>query len=438
MNTLEPEPDRIILQLILVALFIAINAFLVAAEMAIISVNKTKVKKLSEDGNKRAKLLEKLMDDPSNFLSTIQIATTLAGFLLIASVARGISTHLPNDIRNLNFRYIQEGFMIGIILILSYFTLVFGRLVPKRIGLKKSEKIALFSSIPIYFIFIITKPFIKILTISTSVVIRLTGNEDSHIEETLSEEEILFLISKSQQDGCIEYDEKEMINGVFEFNDKIAREIMTSRKDTFTIDIEDDINCILDNLSDLKYSRIPVYEKSIDNIIGILYVKDLIIEARKVGFENLEIRKILHKPYFVPETKRANELFKMLQVKRVHLALLVDEYGGFAGIVTMEDLIEEIMGRIEDEYDMEESRIKKIDDKNFIVKGFLTINDFNDMFGTTIEQGDYDTLSGYIINTLGEIPNGEEDIQLDLDKLIFKLVKINNRRIEDIQVSLLY
>lgn len=258
--------------------------------------------------------------------------------------------------------------------------------------------------------------FKRILESSNTFLSRLKGNKKS--ESTQSE------------DQTIE-------NTKFELNDKMVREIMTSRTDTFTINIEEGIDSVLEDLKSTNHSKIPVYEKNKDNIIGVLNVADLVFEAKEVGFENLDIRKILHSPCFIPETKKVNELFNSLDSQVDNLFILVDEYGGFSGIVSMEDLIYEIKGVTNNSSDLKHHKIKKIDDNNFIVKGYLTVSDFNEIFNADIEEGDYDTLNGYIINQLGQIPNEDEDIQLNLGKLMFKLIKINNRRIEDIQISII-
>lgn len=434
MNNLDSDPGTLMAQIILIAILTAINAFFASAEMAIVSVNKSKIKKLSEEGNKKARLLEMLIKEPSNFLSTIQIGITLAGFFSSASAATGISAYLSQILKPLDIMYSNEISMIIVTLVLSYFTLVFGELVPKRIALKKAEKIALFSVKPIYVISKIAKPFIKFLSLSTSLVLKITKNNDEDIEEKVSEEEIRALISQSQKDGCIENDEKQMIYGVFEFNDKTVREIMTPRSDMFAINLDDDKDDIIESILNSNYSRIPAYKESIDNIVGILYVKDIIIEAKKVGFNNIDLDKILHEPYFILETRRTNELFKILKAKKVHVAILFDEYGGVCGIVTMEDLIEEIMGDIEDEYDEEKSIISRIDENNFIIKGSLTVNEFNHRFNTDIEPGEYDTLNGYLLTKLGKIP--DEGVEFNLKDITFIINKVNNRKIEDIKVNI--
>ncbi|WP_317310842.1 hemolysin family protein [Clostridium thermobutyricum] len=426
----------IIPDLVLIAILTGINAFFSSAEMAIVSVNKTKIKLLSEEGDKRAKLLEKLMNEPSIFLATIQVGITFASFFSSASAATGVSAEISRILSRYNIPYINQISLIGVTIILSYITLVFGELVPKRIALKKSEKKALSSARIIYFVSIIAKPFIKILSFSALVVLKLTKNDEEGIEEKVSEEEIRAMLSEGEEYGTIKEEEREMIDSVFEFNDIMAKEIMTSRKDTYMINIEDTYEEYMEQIFNLQYSRIPVYEGKIDNIIGILYLKDFLVEAKRVGFENIDIRKILQAPKFIPENKRTNELFKELKKTRNHMAILIDEYGGFSGIVTMEDLIEEIMGDIEDEYDLEEPNIRKIDEKNYIVKGTYTIHEFNEFFDVELEEGDYDTINGFMITKIGEIPDYDKEVVLDMDSFILEAIEIKERRIEKVKVTI--
>ena len=435
MSNLDSDPAGLIPQIILIVILTLINAFFASAEMAIVSVNKSKIRKLSEEGNKKAKLLEKLIEEPSNFLSTIQIGITLAGFFSSASAATGISTYINDFLSPFNIPYTKEISMVGVTLLLSYFTLVFGELVPKRVALKKAEKIALSSVNIINLISILAKPFIKVLSFSTYLVLKLIRVNHLDVDEKVSEEEIRTLITKSEQDGCIEDYEKKMLDGVFEFNDKTCKEIMTSSNDTFLINIDDDINIVLDEVISLGYSRIPIYEYNIDNIIGVLYIKDLLAESRKVGFDNIDIRKIMQEPYFVPENKKTNDLFKILKEKKIHLAFLVDEYGGFSGIVTMEDLIEEIVGDIDDEYDIEEINIYKISENTFIAKGILPISEVRERFNKNIINDNYDTLNGYLIANIGEVPKDRKEIILDNIK--FEILKIGNRRIEEVKLTVL-
>lgn len=432
---IEPEPESIIIQLVIIIILTLINAFFSSAEMAIASVNKNRIRSLSDEGNKKAQLLEKVMKNQGNFLAAVQIGITLAAFLSSASAATGISGVFSSKLEQLNIPYADQLGVIIVTILLTYFTLVFGELVPKRIALRNKEKVALKSVKTIYLVLIITKPFVKILSFSTTLVLKVLGFNESGMDEKVSKEEIQALISEGEVEGAIDEDEKEMLDSVFEFNDRLSKEIMTSRKDTYMLNISDNIDEELDDIISFQYSRIPVYEDDIDNIIGILYSKDLFIMARKHGFENIKIRDILHKPHFVPETKRINELFKELQFSKNHMALLIDEYGGFSGIVTMEDLVEEIVGEIDDEYDIDEADIKQIDDNKYLVKGKINIHDFNDEFGTDIEDGDYDTLNGYIITRMGKIPKEGIKVEFSIDNVNIKVKKVKGRRIEEVEVT---
>jgi len=430
----EPDPANITSQLILIAILTLINAFFSAAEMAIVSLNKNKIKMLDEDGNKKATLLLKLMEEPNKFLSTVQVGITLAGFFSSASAATGISKNLSVYLNRLNIPYSEQISFVGVTIILSYITLVFGELFPKRIALQKSEAMAMLSVKPILFVSKAAVPFVKLLSASTNILVRLTGFETKGLDEKISKEEIKSMVEAGQENGVFNETEKAMINSIFEFDDKLASEVMTPRTEVYLIDIETPLMEYLDELIEERYSRIPVYEGDSDNIIGILYMKDFYAEARKHGFGNVDIRAILHPPYFVPETKNIDELFKELQASKKHIAVLIDEYGGFSGIVSIEDLIEEVMGNIEDEYDDDEPEIKKIDTNTFIVDGMLSIDDFNDYFNVNIESDDYDTIGGFLIDLLGRIPKGAEENDIEYENLIFKIVEVKEKRIEKIKV----
>ncbi|APQ95210.1 CBS domain protein [Clostridium botulinum] len=333
----------------------------------------------------------------------------------------------------LNIPYSRQIALVTVTIILSYITLVFGELFPKRIALQKSETIALFSVRPILYVSKITVPFVKLLSASTNILVRLVGLDNEGLDEKVSKEEIKSLVEVGQENGVINEKEKEMINSIFEFDDKLADEVMTPRTEVYLIDIEKPLKEYLDELIEERYSRIPVYEGSIDNIIGILYMKDFLGEARKHGFENVDIRSILHPAYFVPETKNIDDLFKELQAFKKHMAILIDEYGGFSGIVSIEDLIEEVMGNIEDEYDEDEPAIKKIDNDIFIIDGMVSIDDFNDYFNIDIESQDYDTINGFLIDLLGRIPMSAEEKNIEYKNFIFKIEEIKEKRIKKIK-----
>ena len=430
-----PE-SSITLQLILIVVLTLINAYFAASEMAIVSVNKNKIRRLSEEGNKKAKLVEKLLDQPTNFLSTIQVAITLAGFFNSASAATGISVSLANLLKVWSIPYADTIAVVLITILISFITLIFGELVPKRIALQKAEWYSMFCAKPILIISKIAGPFIKILSWSTKFVLRLFGMDDENVEESLSREEIRSMVESGQETGVFNEIETDMITNIFEFDDSLALNVMTPRTDVYCIDINDPLSENIDQMMSMQYTRIPVYDDSIDNIIGILNMKDFAIEARQVGFDNVDIRKLLRKPYFVLETKNIDDLFKELQEDRQHIAILVDEYGGFSGIVTVEDLIEEIMGDIEDEYDHDdEPKLQKIDDYNFIVDGNYLIDDLDDELDLKLDNVNHDTISGFVLHLLGEIPDDNQERSVTYENLTFKITGVKGNRVTKIKLT---
>ncbi len=433
---MDPEPTSLMLQFILILILTALNAFFASAEMAIVSVNRNRIKLLAEDGNKKATLLVHLLEEPNKFLSTIQVGITLAGFFSSASAATGISEVVGQYLSQFGISYAQPTSLVVITLLLSYFTLVFGELVPKRIALQKSEQIAMLSVRPIVFVSKLTKPFVKLLSLSTNLLLRILGMNDSDLEEKVSREEIKSLVDVGEEHGVINQIEKEMINSIFDFDDKLAKEVMTPRTEVYMINIKQPL--LIDELLEENYSRIPVYEGDIDNIIGILYLKDFLSEAYTVGFEQVEIKNLLHDPYFVPEFKNIDQLFKELQKSKKHLAVLIDEYGGFSGIVTIEDLIEEVMGEINDEYDEDDPVIRKIDQTTYIVNGLITIKELNDKLHLKLDEetDEYDTLGGFLINQMDYIPSETEECMVEFEDVLFKVEGVKDKRIEKVKICI--
>ena len=408
-----------------------INAFFSSAEMAIVSINKNKLKILVEEGNKKAIMLENLMKEPSKFLSTIQVGITLAGFFASASAATGLSQYLSIYLRKLGIPYSGQISMILITFVLSYITLVFGELIPKRIALKSSEKIALSSVGTIVTVSKIFSPFVKFLTFSTNIVLTALKMKEDNIEEKVSKEELRSLVEVGREHGIINEVEKEMIENIIEFDEKVAREIMIPRTKVFLIDKNISVDELFEKKEVEVYSRIPVYEDEADNIVGILFMKDLMIEAYRKGFQNVKLPEIMQEAYFVPETKNVNELFNEMQSEKKHIAILIDEYGGFSGIVTLEDLIEEVMGNISDEFDADDSSIKKLSANKYLVNGELSLNDLNDYFHIELESKHYDTLSGLLIEHMGYIPEDDEDIEpIIIDEISFKPKRVKDKKIE--------
>ena len=426
----------LLLQIVIIIILTGINAFFSSAEMAIVSLNKNKLKILIEEGNKKAILLDNLLKEPSKFLSTIQVGITLASFFASASAATGLSQFLSEALKPLNIPYSSQISMILITFILSYVTLVFGELIPKRIALRNSENIALSSVGVIVFISTIFSPFVKFLTFSTNLVLTILRMKEDNIEEKVSKEELRSLVEVGKEHGVINESEQEMIENIIEFDEKIAREIMIPRTKVFLIDKNISIHELFENKEIGKYSRIPVYENEADNIIGILLTKDLMMEAYKKGFDDIKISDLVQEAYFVPETKNVNELFNEMQLEKKHITILIDEYGGFSGIVTLEDLIEEVMGNIDDEFDDEDLSIHQISKNKYLINGDVSLNDLNDNFHFELESKYYDTLSGILIENLGYIPEDNENIEpITINGVIFKPQRVRNKKIEKVVMT---
>ena len=432
----DPE-SSIAIQIVLIVVLTLINAYFAASEMAIVSVNKSKIHRLSEEGNKKAKLVEKLLDQPTNFLSTIQVAITLAGFFNSASAATGISKSFADVLKNWSVPYADTIAVVLITILISFITLIFGELVPKRIALQKAESYSMFCAKPILVISKIASPFIKILSWSTKFILRIFGMADENVEESLSREEIRSMVESGQENGVFNEIETDMITNIFEFDDSLALNVMTPRTDVYCIDINDALSDNIDQMMTMQYTRIPVYDDSIDNIIGILNMKDFAIEARKVGFDNVDIKKLLRKPYFVLETKNIDDLFRELQKEHQHIAILVDEYGGFSGIITVEDLIEEIMGDIEDEYDHDdEPKLQKIDNNNYIVDGNYLLDDLDDELDLKLSNNNHDTIGGFVLHLLGEIPEENQPRTVKYEHLTFLIISVKGKRVTKIKLTI--
>lgn len=436
MDAGDPDGNSILFQLLFLAFLTLVNAFFAGAEMAVVSVNKNRVKVLADEGSKRAALLQTLFEDSTKFLSTIQVAITLAGFFSSASAATGISQVLGGWIAQFGIPYSNTIAVVVVTIILSYFTLVFGELVPKRIALQKAEAFSLFVVQPIYIISKILSPFIKLLSLSTNGFLHLIGMKTENLEEAVSEEEIKKMLETGSENGVFNEIEKEMINSIFSFDDKTAKDVMVPRREVFAIDIEEPLEKILDEILETRHSRIPVYEEQIDNIIGILQVKDVMIEARKKSFEEVDIRALLKEAFFVPDGKSTDELFREMQKTKNRMAVLIDEYGGVSGILTVEDLVEEVMGEITDEHEEEVVELQKIGEKEYLLDGSILIEELNEKLNLKLETENYDTLSGYLIEELGYIPKDSGQCELDADGVHFKILEVKEKRIRKVWMKI--
>lgn len=440
----DPDPATGILVPILVLfLLILVNAFFAMSEIAIITLNNNKIARMAEDGDKKARQVVKLTANSSHFLSTIQIGITLAGFLASASASRAFVDKLAALIEKIPYvNTVGQGFISGfslivITLIISYFSLVLGELVPKRIAMQIPEKVSFRSIGILLFIAAVAKPLVRILSFSTNLIVRLFGFDPNASQKLVTEEEIRMLVDVGGERGVIEEVQKEMINNIFEFDDIDVSDIMTHRTNIFAVEANDPMEDLIKIAIEEGYSRIPVFDDDPDNIIGIVYVKDLLkFIGNDMPAENT-LRSFMRKAYYIPETKRCGELLKEMTTSHVQMAVVVDEYGGTAGLVTLEDLLEAIVGNIQDEYDNESEEISKIDENTFTVDGITAVDEVEELFGINIPEGEYDTLAGFVISLLGFLPqDGEMDV-VEYENLRFTVLKVEERRIEKIKVEIL-
>ena len=440
---MDADPGSIILQIVILFVLILVNAFFAMSEIAVISLNDNKIDKMAEEGNKKAKQIKKLTENSSNFLSTIQIGVTLAGFLTSASAAQSFAVMMSDAIANTAVAKVIplsviSGFSTVIItLIMSYFSLVLGELVPKKIAMQKSEKMAFMAAPILTFVAKTTKPLVKFLSLSTNGVLRVIGLDPNADEETVTEEEIRMMVDVGGEKGVIEDSQKEMIDNIFEFDDMDVADIMTHRTDMICVDVDEDIEVAVKLAMDNGFSRIPVFEEDPDNIVGIIYVKDFLKYVGTNLPKSKRIKDIMRKAYYVPETKLCSAVFSEMTEKRVQMAIVVDEYGGTAGIVTLEDVLESIVGNIQDEYDNEDEEISKIDETTFTVDGITDIEEVEEHIGKIFPEGDYDTIGGYIISVLGFLPQDGEMNQVEFENYRFTVLNVEDRRIGKVKVELL-
>ena len=427
------------MQILVIILLILLNGFFAASEIAFISLNDAKIEVLAKEGNRKAKKIQDMLKNPSKFLATIQIGITLAGFLSSAFASETFASELApvlnRWIPSINIATWHTIAIIVITVILSYFTLILGELVPKRIAMKYGEKIAFATIGIIRFISIVTAPFVKFLTISTNIVSKLFGVSDTE-EETVTEEEIRMMVDVGEEKGTINKEEKNMINNVFEFNDKVVTEIMVPRTEIYALDGNMTLSEVLDEVAEhITYSRIPIYDETIDNIVGVAYIKDLMLSTKN---KNTKVKNLVKEAFLVPETKLVNELFKELRKNTKQMAIVIDEYGGTSGIVTMEDIVEEIVGEIYDEYDEVEKYSEKVDENTFLLSGSLAIYEVEDILDIELDdEGDYNTLSGYLVEILGRVPSkkDEKDI-IETEKVSYEILKVKDMHIEKVKACI--
>lgn len=428
--------------ILLISILIGITAFFSSSEIAIISLNDTKLKHQADEGDEKAKIINNLTKEPSKFLATVQIGITLAGLMSSAIVALITEEYLPSLIKNLNIPFLSsssKGISVFIgTMIISYILLVLGELAPKRLALQKAESISRFVAKPIQTVSKIASPFVKMLTVSTNFVVKLLGGDPEAInQEKITEEEIRMMINVGEEKGVLMESEREMIDSIFEFDDTFAKEVMTPRIDMVCVSVDATFDEVIDMAVKEQFSRMPVFEESIDKIIGILNLKDLFDVFKRKSAETFSVKSFLRPALFVPENQKIDDILKRLQAKRTEIAIVVDEYGGTAGLITTEDLVEEIVGNILDEYDEEEMKdIEKIDENTYIASGLLSIGQLNDELNLELPEEGADTIGGFVLGILGRIPGSEERPTIEYEDYVFKIEEMEERRVEKVKIGI--
>ena len=422
---------------LLLIVLILINAFFAACEIAVITLNDAKIEKMAESGNKAAKKVLKLTSNSSRFFSTVQIGVTLAGFLSSAAAAQSFSGGLAAALRFLPFSASTiEGISTFLItLILSYFSLVFGELVPKKIATKRAEELAFRFAGVLTGIAAVFRPIVSLLTASTNGIVRLLGIDPRDTEQTVTEEEILMMVDAGQEKGVLDEDAKDMISNIFDFSDSTVREIMTHRTEVDAVEDTSSVQDVVALSRKLGHSRIPVFHDDLDSILGIIYVKDLLQYVGAPVDPSVKPTDLMRPAYFVPESKLCADLFSEMTARRLQIAVVIDEYGGTEGIVTMEDLLESIVGNMQDEYDTEEDEIHREGDNRYSVDGTASVEEISDLTGVELPEGDYDTIAGLMMEQLGRIPKPGEHPHVKLKNLTLTVDEMDDRRIARITIE---
>ena len=426
---------------------LCLNAWFSTMEAAYFSVNASRLRLLAEGGNPKAKRLLDYMKQITKISAALRVGIVLSALLFGVLAANYFVVPFAQWLFNKGFtenmRLLISLSTIGVTLIVTYFVSVVGEMAPKRIGIKFAEELAMKNMLFLQTLQFISKPFAALCRISANGIVRMLGVDPNEVDANVTEEEIRMMVDAGGNSGSIDENEKEMINNIFELNNTAIGDIATHRTDIVAVEISDTLEDITPIITSQKYSRIPVYEENMDNIVGIFHVKDMakLLLSRNGQFQAKDfcLADMMKQPYFVPFSKKTNELFEEMQREKVHMAIIIDEYGGTAGLVTMEDILEEIVGNIFDEYDMEEEEdITCIDEKTFLINGTTDLSDVEEMLGVVFEDNeDYDTFGGFLIGQLGRIPDKEEKPQIIWEGYSFQVIGIVEKRIDKVRVTVL-
>ena len=427
---MEDPSQNLVLQFVLLLILTLLNAFFSASEMALVSLNRSRVEQKAEEGDKKFIRLLSVLENPNNFLSTIQVGITFISLLQGASLSASLGSVIASWFGD--FVWAQTAGSVISLVFLTYISIVLGELYPKRIAMNLKENLAVISAPVIIFLGKIVSPFVWLLSASTNLLSRITPMQFDDADEKMTRDEIEYMLSNSEE--TLDAEEIEMLQGVFSLDELMAREVMVPRTDAFMSDINDDTQENIQEILKQNFSRIPVYDDDKDKIIGVLHTKRLLDAGFRDGFDNIVLRKILQEPLFVPETIFVDDLLRQLRNTQNQMAILLDEYGGVAGIVTLEDLLEEIVGEIDDETDKAEQFVREIGEHTYIVLGTMTLNEFNDYFDVDLESDDVDTIAGYYLTGVGNIPDQDSRETFEVDTKE-KHLALTNDKVKDGRVT---
>ncbi len=420
--------------ILLISSLIIVNGFFAASEISLISLRKSRVRHLVKSGNPTALKVQKLLEEPERFLGTVQIGVTLVGTLAAAIGGVIAVVHVKPVLLSLPVAFIQKAaeplalaFMVGLI---TFVTIVIGELVPKSLAIRHSERIAFFTSAPIDFLSRVLSFVLRVLSISSNMVLRVFGLEQWQEPNLISEDEVKYLIREGRKSGVFESSEEDLIHSVFRFTDTVVKEVMVPRTEIVAVETGSSLDLILRTMNEKGFSRLPVYSETIDNIIGVVYLKDIL--ALHMGNRRFLLKDVLRKPYFVPPNKNVSVLLKEMREKRIHLALVGDEYGGTDGLVAMEDLIEEIVGDIQDEQEKELREIHEVAANRYVVDGRTDIGQVNKWLSVKIPEDEFETIGGFVLGLFGRLP--AEGDQVKYQDLLFTVLRLHKNRISRVRV----
>ena len=426
----DPSSQNLLFQFILLIILTILNGFFSATEMSLVSLNRSRVEQKAEEGDKKYQRLLKVLDNPNNFLSTIQVGITFISLLSGASLSASLGEVIAGWVGG--YAWAKTAGSVLSLVFLTYVSIVFGELYPKRIALNLKDSLAVVTAPVISGLGLIMRPFVWLLSASTNLLSRITPMTLDDADEKMTRDEIEYMLTNSEE--TLDAEEIEMLQGVFSLDELMAREVMVPRTDAFMVNINDDTQTNIKDILRQSFSRIPVYDDDKDKVIGVLHTKRLLKAGFEEGFDKLNLRKILQEPLFVPETIFVDDLLRELRKTQNQMAILLDEYGGMAGLVTLEDLLEEIVGEIDDETDKSEQFVHEIADNTYIVVGTMTLNEFNDYFETDLESDDVDTIAGFYLTGVGSIPSQEDKQTYSFDSKD-KHLELTNDKVRDGRVT---